>query len=239
MRQLQGKHMKRDTSMNHVERFRAIMNFQPVDRLPRWEWAMWWDETIARWHGRRAACRTDGRLRDRTNISVWTPTSSSGSARRRRRSRPRSTTSRASSPTWTTTSASARACFPTMAMQSWSMRPGSERQEGRGRGLDHAGRLLLVPADAAGHRAALMYAFYDQPELMHRINQDLLDFNLASSSDRANLPADIHDLRRGHVLQPRPDALARDCSTSSWRPTTARCFRGSRRWASDHRGHRR
>jgi hypothetical protein len=35
--------------MNHVERFRALMNFQPVDRLPRWEWAMWWDETIARW----------------------------------------------------------------------------------------------------------------------------------------------------------------------------------------------
>ena len=35
--------------MNHVERFRAVMNGQPVDRLPRWEWAMWWDETIARW----------------------------------------------------------------------------------------------------------------------------------------------------------------------------------------------
>ena len=37
--------------MNHVERFRAVMNFQPVDRLPVWEWAMWWDKTIARWHG--------------------------------------------------------------------------------------------------------------------------------------------------------------------------------------------
>ncbi len=36
--------------MNHVERFRAVMNFQPVDRLPRWEWAMWWDKTITRWH---------------------------------------------------------------------------------------------------------------------------------------------------------------------------------------------
>jgi hypothetical protein len=36
--------------MNHVERFRATMNFQPVDRLPSWEWAMWWDETIRRWH---------------------------------------------------------------------------------------------------------------------------------------------------------------------------------------------
>ncbi len=37
--------------MNHVERFRAVMNFQPVDRLPAWEWAMWLDQTIARWHG--------------------------------------------------------------------------------------------------------------------------------------------------------------------------------------------
>lgn len=36
--------------MNHVERFRALMKFQPVDRLPRWEWAMWWDLTIERWH---------------------------------------------------------------------------------------------------------------------------------------------------------------------------------------------
>jgi uroporphyrinogen-III decarboxylase len=35
--------------MNHVERFRAVMGFQPVDRLPRWEWAMWWDQTIANW----------------------------------------------------------------------------------------------------------------------------------------------------------------------------------------------
>ena len=26
------------------------MNFQPVDHLPRWEWAMWWGKTIERWH---------------------------------------------------------------------------------------------------------------------------------------------------------------------------------------------
>jgi hypothetical protein len=36
--------------MNHVERFRAVMNFKSVDRLPRIEWAMWWDKTIERWH---------------------------------------------------------------------------------------------------------------------------------------------------------------------------------------------
>jgi hypothetical protein len=27
------------------------MQFQPVDRLPLLEWASWWTETIARWHG--------------------------------------------------------------------------------------------------------------------------------------------------------------------------------------------
>ena len=37
--------------MNHVERFRAVMNFQPVDRLPRVEWATWWGQTIDRWRG--------------------------------------------------------------------------------------------------------------------------------------------------------------------------------------------
>ena len=37
--------------MNHVERFRAVMSFQPVDRLPMWEWAMWWDKTIDRMIG--------------------------------------------------------------------------------------------------------------------------------------------------------------------------------------------
>ncbi len=37
------------SGMNHVERFRAVMSGQPVDRLPMWEWAMWWDQTIARW----------------------------------------------------------------------------------------------------------------------------------------------------------------------------------------------
>ena len=27
------------------------MNFQPVDRLPVWEWAMWWEKTVICWHG--------------------------------------------------------------------------------------------------------------------------------------------------------------------------------------------
>ncbi|HPL08628.1 MAG TPA: hypothetical protein PLB20_07530, partial [Clostridia bacterium] len=34
--------------MNQRERFLNVMNFQPVDRLPMIEWAGWWDKTILR-----------------------------------------------------------------------------------------------------------------------------------------------------------------------------------------------
>jgi hypothetical protein len=33
------------------ERIRRILNFEPVDRLPVVEWAHWWDETTTRWYG--------------------------------------------------------------------------------------------------------------------------------------------------------------------------------------------
>jgi len=35
--------------MTNRERFRRTLSFQPVDRLPIIEWAGWWDKTIARW----------------------------------------------------------------------------------------------------------------------------------------------------------------------------------------------
>ncbi len=37
--------------MTHRERFHALMRFQPVDRLPMLEWASWWDLTLGRWRG--------------------------------------------------------------------------------------------------------------------------------------------------------------------------------------------
>jgi len=35
--------------MNVRERFRRVYRFEKVDRLPRWEWATWWNLTIERW----------------------------------------------------------------------------------------------------------------------------------------------------------------------------------------------
>ncbi len=36
--------------MTPRERFQAVMNFQPFDRLPLVEWAAWWNKTVERWH---------------------------------------------------------------------------------------------------------------------------------------------------------------------------------------------
>lgn len=37
--------------MNNVERFKKVLNFEAVDRLPVVEWASWWTETTNRWYG--------------------------------------------------------------------------------------------------------------------------------------------------------------------------------------------
>ncbi len=40
----------KNTDMTVRARFQAVMRGQPFDRLPLVEWASWWDKTIARWH---------------------------------------------------------------------------------------------------------------------------------------------------------------------------------------------
>ena len=55
------------TAMNPVERFRAVMDFRAVDRLPRWEWAMWWDRTIDSWK----AQGMPSRLSSVFDIAAW------------------------------------------------------------------------------------------------------------------------------------------------------------------------
>lgn len=36
--------------MTHRDRFHAVMRFEPVDRLPCIEWAGWWNQTLDRWY---------------------------------------------------------------------------------------------------------------------------------------------------------------------------------------------
>ncbi len=47
--------------MTTRERFHAVVNGQPFDRLPIIEWAMWWNETIDRWRGEELPDEVEGR----------------------------------------------------------------------------------------------------------------------------------------------------------------------------------
>ncbi len=166
-------------AMNHVERFRAVMEFRPVDRLPRWEWAMWWDQTIARWHGEGLPRDLPpGRVFD---IARWfgldpyqqfwfSTTEATIEAAQHHvlgtvatmddylRARPR--------------------LFPSHDEAIEAMRPWASLQA-RGEavvwctfeGFFWFPRTLL-------NFERLCYGFVDQPELVHRINRDLLDFNV-------------------------------------------------------------
>ncbi len=163
--------------LNHVERFRAVMNFQPVDRLPRWEWAMWWDKTVDRWHG-------EGLPAEMTDIfdiheyfgldpykQYW----------------------------FSTTEATIEAAqhhvegvvsnmddylrhkqylYPDHSRAIEGMAPWLARQQ-RGEAVIWITLegFFWFPRTMMGF-TKLMTSFYDQPELLHTINRDLLEFNL-------------------------------------------------------------
>jgi uroporphyrinogen-III decarboxylase len=163
--------------MNHVERFRAVMNFQSVDRLPVWEWAMWWDKTIERW-------RTEGLPADKTGIldiheyfkmdpyiQFWFSTTDPTIEATQHhvegiisntddylRLRPQLLPDH---------SAAINGMAPWFARQKTGDAVVWITLEG----------FFWFPRTLMGFEK-LMYAYYDQPELIHRINQDLLDFNM-------------------------------------------------------------
>lgn len=163
--------------MNHVERFRAVMSFEPVDRLPRWEWAMWWDETISRW-------KTEGLPLDLDDVfetseyfgldpykQFWFSTTESTIDAKQHhvegvvsnmddylRILPR--------------------LYPDHSRAIAAMAPWAKRQD-RGEvvvWITLEG-FFWFPRTLMGF-VKLMYAFIEQPELIHRINEDLLRFNL-------------------------------------------------------------
>lgn len=165
--------------MNHVERFRAIMDFQPVDRLPRWEWAMWWDKTIARWHGE--GLPLDMQFNQVFDIAryfgldpyrqFWFSTTEStieatqhhvegivASMDDYLRVRPR--------------------LFPSHSAAIKAMEPWARlQQNGEAVVWCTLEGFFWFPRTLMNFER-LSLGFYDQPELIHRINEDLLQYNL-------------------------------------------------------------
>ena len=158
--------------MTNRERFKAVMNFRPFDRLPVVEWAGWWDKTIDRWH-------TEGlpaSLTDRYEIcehlgldvyrQIWMPARTKDC------------------PTAPVHGAGIiqdekgyddirKYLFPATAIDKYVWEQAAEKQRA-------ADNVLWFSLDGFFWfaRGLLgierhLYAFYDQPALMHRINRDL------------------------------------------------------------------
>jgi hypothetical protein len=163
--------------MNHVERFRAMMGFQPVDRLPMWEWAMWWDQTISRWRSEGLPAELDTVFDIARYFGLdpyqqfWFSTTESTIEAKQhhvegivagmddyQRVRP--------------------ILYPDHARAIESMAPWAKRQEA-GEAvvwITFEGPFWFTRTLMGFER--MMYSYYDQPELVHRISDDLLAFNL-------------------------------------------------------------
>lgn len=165
------------------------MNGQPVDRLPCWEWAMWWDKTIERWHGEGLPSGLDDvfEIHEYFGLDPYKQF-------------------------WFSTNQ------PTIAAVQHHVDGGVADMDDYNRFLehlypDHSGAIETMQPWAARQAAGeavvwitlegffwfprtlmgfvgLMYAFIEKPELIHRMNEDLLRFNLGllDQIERACVP---------------------------------------------------
>jgi len=161
--------------MNTRERFQAVMNFQPFDRLPMVEWAGWWNQTIERWHeeglpadvtDRYDICRHFGLD---VYLQDWTPALRPGC--------PQPASHGAGILGAVDSYEDLRQHlfpWPVVDRERWA-------EWGR---LQSRGEVALwftvdgffwFPRRLFGIEPHL-YAFYDQPELMHRMNSDLAEW---------------------------------------------------------------
>jgi hypothetical protein len=168
--------------MTTRERFQAVINFQPFDRLPLVEWACWWGKTLDRWHGEGLP----EALTDRYDLyrhfgldmysQDWIPAIR-----------------------WNTCPAPATHGAPIISTMDDYERirphlfpdPNAETDRWKWWAewaeLQKKGEAVLwftldgffwFPRTLLGIEPHL-YAFYDEPELMHRINSDLAEWHVA------------------------------------------------------------
>jgi hypothetical protein len=163
--------------MNSVERFCNVMAFNPVDRLPVVEWASWWNLTLDRWYseGLPPTMKDAGEIRDHLGLDSWRqwwiPARASTLPAPRSHGAPvlespadydRLKPHLYPKPSFD------RPLFETMV-------PMQKRGD----------RVIWITLDGFfWYPRTLLgieqhfYAFHDEPELMHRMNSDLLEFNL-------------------------------------------------------------
>lgn len=164
--------------MNNRDRVRAVLSGEKPDRLPMVEWATWWNQTLSRWK-RECPLPTDGPDAVQRYFGldplrqIWLGVRTAAT--------PQPASNGAGIVETAEDYERIRGTLYSDACIDEAVRTALAWKEGHERG-DYAQWLTLegffwFPRTLFGIENHL-YAFYDEPELMHRMNRDLTDFHL-------------------------------------------------------------
>ncbi|MHB9110693.1 MAG: uroporphyrinogen decarboxylase family protein [Armatimonadota bacterium] len=160
-------------------RFQRVMaGEQPADRLPMMEWASWWNLTVERWEGEGLPAGL-GKTGVKqyfgldTDLQFWLPIMREGAVQKDPRH----------GGCWIENEAEYDALLPFLYPDPAPIDEGALREAAARQAAGDAvvwitlNGFFWFPRTLLGIEPHL-YAFYDQPDLMHRINRDLAAYNL-------------------------------------------------------------
>ncbi len=166
-------------AMTSRRRFHAVMNFQPFDRLPIVEWATRWQLTVDRWHeeGLPADIKNSDDVSRYLGMEVYTQKWFGWRKPGYDWPRSREERQRGLIKTMDDYEKLRPYLFPedAVAAEGWE-RLGEEQKNGAVVWFTVEG-FFWFPRELFGVEPHF-YAFYDQPELMHRINSDMAEWQL-------------------------------------------------------------
>lgn len=164
-------------AMTNRDRFKRVLDFQPVDRLPMLEWASWWDKTIDRWHAEGlpaelgAGCDIHAYFGLDAQQQYWIATCAHGCPQPAGHGMP--IINSADDYMRIKPYLYPEAPFDKDVVRSWAVR----QQRGELVVWITLEGFFWFPRVLFGIEPHL-YAFYDQPELMKQINEDLLAYQI-------------------------------------------------------------
>ena len=167
--------------MNVRERFLKTLNFEKTDRLPMVEWATWWDKTVQRWKQEGLVVEPKEGLNESEALQVqmgldlqmqaWIHFHTAATPR----------------PAWHGAPLiSSMEDYERIRPTLYPEQPlDPERMRTMARMQQNGEAIVWITLEGPfwGPRTLLgielhLYAFYDEPELMHAINRDLTAYNL-------------------------------------------------------------